>query len=148
MRRLVAIFVLMFSACIACAQQHPCTTAGAQRAEADTDKLRSWDALYSSYRLYGRCDDGAISEGYSEAVARILVDHWSTLPRLPFLGKRNSRFRRFVIAHVDTTLNIDDIKKIEANAKTRYPSGLRGICTDLTTEADASLKEDASSGKK
>jgi hypothetical protein len=148
MCRLVAIFALMFSVCIACAQQHPCTAAEAQRAEADTDTLRSWDALYSSYRLYQRCDDGAIAEGYSEAVARILVDHWSTLFRLASLAKADSHFRRFVIAHVDATLNINDIKKIKTNAKTRCPSGSRWICTDLTTEADAALKEDASSGIK
>jgi hypothetical protein len=148
MRRLVAIFVLMFSAYIACAQQHPCTAAEAQRAEADTDTLRSWDALYSSYRLYQRCDDGAIGEAYSEGVARVLVDHWRTLPRLANLAKRDSRFRRFVIAHVDATLNIDDIKKIKTNAKTRCPSELSAICTDLTNEADAALKEDASSSIK
>jgi hypothetical protein len=98
--------------------------------------------------LYQRCDDGAIAEAYSEALARLLVDHWSTLPRLADLAKRDSRFRRFVVAHVDATLNIDDIKKIKTNAKMRCPSELRAICTDLTTEADASLKEDASSGKK
>jgi hypothetical protein len=148
MCRLVAIFALMLSACFACAQQQPCTAAEAQRAEPDTDTLRSWDALYSSYRLYGRCDDGAIAEGYSEAVARILVDHWSTLPRLANLAKKDSRFRRFVIAHVNATLNIDDIKKIKTNAKTRCPPELRAICTDLTTEADAALKEDASLDKK
>jgi hypothetical protein len=145
MYRLVAIFVLMFSQCLACAQQRPCSTVEAQRAETQ-ETLRSWDVLYRSYKLFRACDDGAIAEGYSEAVARILVDHWSTLPRLVSLAKNDSEFRRFVLKHIDTTLDIDDIKKIKTNAKTRCPSELRTICTDLIKEADAALKEDASLG--
>jgi hypothetical protein len=55
---------------------------------------------------------------------------------------------QFVLAHVGATLNIDDIKKIKTNAKTRCPSELRAICTDLTKGADAALKQDASLGIK
>jgi len=131
MCRLVAIFALMLSGCLACARQHPCTTVEGQRAETQTDTLRSWDVLYGSYKLYRHYDDGARAEGYSEAVARILVDHWSTLPRLASLAKNDSYFRRFILKHIDATLDIDDIKKIKTNAKTRCPSELRAICADL-----------------
>ena len=110
------------------------------------DTLRTWDTLYKSYKLYGKCDDGAIAEGYSESVARILVDHWNTLPRVANLVAKDARFRRFVLGHVDSTLDLNDLKKIRANAKRQWPSGLSAICAELTKETDAALKEDASSG--
>ena len=45
-----------------------------RRSEQEADSLTSWDGLYRSYKLFGRCDDGSIAEGYSESVARILAD--------------------------------------------------------------------------
>jgi hypothetical protein len=147
MCRLIAVF-LVFSASVACAQQHRCTDAEAQRAEAQADTPRSWDTLYSSYKSYRQCDDGAIAEGYSESVARILVDHWSTLPRLANLATKDARFRRFVLTHVDATLDINDLKKISTDAKTQCSSELAAICADLIKKADAAQKEDASLGIK
>ena len=145
MCRLVAIFVLSLSRCFACAQQRPC--AEAQRALMQADTLRSWDALYNSYTQYRHCDDGAIAEGYSESVARILVDHWSTLPRLAQLGRKDAGFRRFVLGHIDATLDMNDVEKIRVNAKTQCPSGLRLTCAEVRKRADSALKEYTSLAK-
>ena len=146
MRRLICFWVLVFSASIACAQQHPCTDAEVDTAMAQADTLRSWDALYRSYKLYRQCDDGAIAEGYSESVVRILADHWSTLSRLVTLSRRDPRFRRFVLEHVGATTNPDDLKKIRISANTQCPPRLGAICADLAKQADAALKEDESYG--
>jgi hypothetical protein len=124
------------------AQQRPCNDAESQHAEMRAGTLRSWDALYKSYTSYRRCDDGAIAEGYSESVARILVDHWSTLPRLAYLARRDVDFRRFVLRHVDATLDTNDVEKIRTNAKTLCPAGFRTLCDDLRKSADAALEED------
>jgi hypothetical protein len=99
--------------------------------------LRSWDALYRSYKTFRQCDDGAISEGYSESVARILVDHWNTLPQLNRLTKNDPRFRLFVIGHLDATLNMDDVETVKKKAKTQCPTGLRTLCDDFTKQANA-----------
>jgi hypothetical protein len=107
--------------------------------------VHSWDALYRSYRSYRQCDDGAIGEGYSESVARILVDHWITLSQLARLARNDAQFRAFVIGHVDATLNMDDLEKIRKNAKAQCPTGLRSMCNDLAKQADFALKEGASS---
>ncbi len=141
------IFLLVFSICFLGAQQHSCTQNQAQRAEAEAVMLRSWDALYRSYKTYGHCDDGAIAEGYSESVARILVDHWDTLPTLADLAEKDE-FRRFVIRHVDSTLDLNDLKKIRKNAKTRCPSGLGPFCADLIKNTDIAIQEDARLGIK
>jgi hypothetical protein len=140
--------MLVFSASVACAQQRPCTDTEAFRAETQTDTLRSWDALYRSYKLYQQCDDGGLAEGYSEAVVRILADHWNTLSRLVTLSRRDARFRQFVLRHVDATTNPDDLKKIRINASSQCPPRLSAICADLAKEADAALKEDESLGIK
>lgn len=119
----------------AAAKQRPCTEAEAQHAEMQAVTLRSWDDLYKSYTLYRHCDDGAIAEGYSESVARILVDHWDTLPRLGELEHSDAGFGSFVLSHIDATLTHDDIEKIKTNAKARCPSGLRLTCKELLAQA-------------
>jgi len=113
-----------------------CSDTEAQRAESEAVMLRSWDALYGSYKRYKHCDDGAIAEGYSEAVARILVDHWNTLSRLADIARKDTDFRRFVLRHIDETLNLEDVKNIRANAEKRCPSGLRDLCRDIRKQAE------------
>ena len=82
------------------------------------------------------CDDAAIAEGYSESVARILVDHWRRLSRLAHLASRDADSRYFVIQHVDETLTTEDVKKIRANADKRCPTGLRDLCHDLRKQTE------------
>jgi hypothetical protein len=101
-------------------------------------------ALHGSYSLYRQCDDGAIAEGYSESVARILVDHWTTLPQLERVAANDIEFRAFVMKHVDATLSTDDLAKIRKNAQAHCPKGLRAICNDLANHANSALREIAS----
>ena len=119
------------------AQGHPCSEIGARQADAAVDALKSWDRLYDWYETYSKCDDGGMAEGYSEAVARNLVDRWKTLPRFAELAKKDPGFQRFVLKHLNQTLNDDDLKKIRANAESRCPAGLRRICGDVKKQAEA-----------
>jgi len=123
------------------AQVPGCTTAQANRAEFETTRLHTWDALHKWYLTYRRCDDGSIGEGISEDVARLLVDHWKTLTRLDDLASEDARFKRFVIKHVDATLLVTDVEKVERNARTKCPAELTGICSDLKKKARSTLKE-------
>ena len=113
------------------AQVPPCTRDDAQRADQAVDTLNSWHRIYDWYKEYRQCDDGGPAEGVSEAVARNLVDRWGTLPKLAELSEKDTGFRRFVLKHVDTTLNDKDLKTIGANAASRCPSDLRQLCLDL-----------------
>jgi hypothetical protein len=117
-------------------RQPECSEAEAQHAESEAVMLRSWEELYGSYKRYKHCDDGAIAEGYSEAVARILVAHWNTLSRLADITRKHTDFRRFVLKHIDETLNLEDVKNIRANAVKRCPSGLRDLCRDIRKQAE------------
>jgi hypothetical protein len=111
------------------------------RALDEADTLRSWDALYKSYKTFGRCDDGAVAEGFSESVARILADHWNTLPRFVQIADKDAAFRAFVIKHLDPTLNMDDVEKIRQDALTHCPIGLQTTCNHLVKQADSALRE-------
>jgi hypothetical protein len=140
------LLVTLFTVQIGHAQKRPC-------AELETRMLNkaftlpSWETLYTSYRSYRQCDDGAIGEGYSESVARLLVDHWNSLPQLARLARRDAEFRAFVMRHVDATLNMDDVGKIRKGAKTLCPMGLQSVCNDLAKQADSALNEDSSPRK-
>lgn len=123
------------------AQGRACTPAEAERADMDADKPRTWDGLYQSFKRYGHCDDGAIAEGYSESVARILVDHWSELPKLASLSHSDPKFLQFVLRHVDATLNLSDLKKIKTNAVSHCPQDLHATCADLAKHAESAIKE-------
>lgn len=118
-----------------------CTDTEARAALDEAVLLRTWATFYRSYKSYGQCDDGGIGEGYSESVARILVDQWNSLPELAHLAGADEAFRSFVIKHVDATLNVDDIEKIKKNAETQCPVALRNLCSQLAQQANAALKE-------
>jgi len=139
----VGVMVTLMFAHPGYGQKHQCTE-GEGRAALEAVTLHSWDALYKSYKSSRLCDDGAIGEGYSESVARILSDHWNTLPRLSQLAGKDADFRAFVIRHLDATLNMDDVEKIKKSANAQCPRGLRTLCDDLAKQADSALKENAS----
>jgi hypothetical protein len=104
MKRCLEICALVLAiVCVGYAQQRPCPTL--------LLTIRTWDALYKSYSSHPTCDDGIVGENYSESVARILVDNWNTLPRLASIARENGDFRRFVLKHVDATLDMNDLKE-------------------------------------
>lgn len=110
--------------------------------------MRTWDALYKSYRMYGHCDDVDAGEGYSESVTRILASLWETLNRLSQLGLTDKSFRRFALGGVNATDDIRDVRKIRENAIAHCPPDLRELCKDLRTQAESAIKEDASVERK
>lgn len=132
-----AIIALYFGVSVAAfGQAHTCTQQEAQRADEAVDTLKTWDRVYDWYKKYRQCDDGGPAEGVSEAIARNLVDRWETLPHLSELAN-DAAFRRFVIKHLNGTLNDGDLKRISANATNRCPAGLRPLCLELKKQADA-----------
>ena len=131
-----AIALCLVSSIADVGQERRCTQQQAQQAEEAVDTLNSWDRLHNWFKTYSQCDDGGPAEGVSEAVARNLVDRWESLSRLGELAK-DARFRRFVLKHVDATLNADDLKKIDVNAEKRCPTSLRALCRELKMRAEA-----------
>jgi hypothetical protein len=123
------------------AQKAGCSRADAEQAETAVDTLKSWDALYKSYGRYRDCDDGAIAEGYSDSVAKILAKHWSTLPRLSALSRGDAGFRKFVLGHIDASADEGDLERAAVNARKKCPAALGWLCSEVAKRADEALKE-------
>ena len=64
-----------------------CTIKDAEAAEQAVDHLTSWQVMNDNFTRFHQCDEGSIAEGNSEAVIRLLVDKWETLPKLSVLTK-------------------------------------------------------------
>jgi len=142
LKQLVYITLILAMVITTQAQQKPCNHADRDQVEKEADTLRSWDALYRSYRQFKNCrDDVDAQEGYSESEARILADHWETLPRLAYLIKQDRAFGGFV--GLDATMSMDDVRKIKENAINHCPRGLSALCTKLKRDADSAIAEDA-----
>jgi hypothetical protein len=76
MSRVLPLLLAIVLSCLAAeAQQKPCSHAESLQVEDEAEKLRTWEVLYKSYGLYARCNNVDAEEGYSESVARILVDY-------------------------------------------------------------------------
>jgi hypothetical protein len=102
---------------------------------------RSWEALYDHRKSFPGCDDGAIAEGYSDSVARLLANAWERLPELSARAKRDGDFLLFILRHVDASAAPADLKRTLANARTSCPSGLRELCKKVEAAAAGALEE-------
>ena len=78
---------------------------GTEQAERQTDALKSWNSVYRFYARFSQCDDGGIAEGTSDAVAKLLANHWDTVTELVKLISSHKGFENFVLRHVDETID-------------------------------------------
>jgi hypothetical protein len=137
-RRLVfATFTLLVASYVqAGAPAATCAESQTEAADAAVDTLDSWQAVAAYRAKFEQCDDGSLAEGSAEAIARLLADHWNTLPDLSRLIAKTPMLRPFVLRHINSTLDTSDLGKIEQNAS-RCPSGLNTLCKDI---GDAALQ--------
>ncbi|MGF6733688.1 hypothetical protein OKW50_005833 [Paraburkholderia youngii] len=112
-----------------------CTGNDAAAADAMVDHLHSWAQINSAFSKYGQCDDGGIAEGYSEAIARLLIDHWKALPELDKQIKLNPPLELFVRRHINSTLETDDLAKIITLSTRSCPKGISPLCKALANAA-------------
>jgi hypothetical protein len=142
---LAVVVLVMIIAAPAFSQSRPCTKAEHVQMENEAVTLRTWDSLYQSYKRYGHCDDVDAAEGYSESIARILADHWETLPRLAELIQKDGGFGRFV--GLNATMDMQDVAKIKGLATAHCPAGLEKLCSKLKRDAGDAIADDASTTK-
>lgn len=112
-----------------------CSQADVIAADEDVGKLKSWAAVYRTFQLYRQCDDGGIAEGYSDAVAVLLTEHWPEVTTLAKLSQTNPEFERFVLLHVDSLMSPDQGRIIIDNARNHCPAGLKKLCRRLEAKA-------------
>jgi hypothetical protein len=125
------LFFGSFSGPSASAQTEACPRGLAMKAESEASTLVTWRAVFESYKKYKQCDDGAIAEGYSSSIATMLADHWEDIDQLTRLSNQNTGFRKFVLRHLDETMNFDQATIIKRNVEQRCPSGAKKLCDEI-----------------
>jgi hypothetical protein len=108
-----------------------CTQQDATRAEREASTLRTWPQVYRSYKTFSHCDDGAISQGYSDSVARLLSIDWRAAAQLNRLVSSDHGFERFVLKHVDDLMSPGTAQKILSNVESRCPSDATRLCAAI-----------------
>ena len=144
MRYLTALVMLIgLDAAPVSAKAHAsCPTEMYQRADASlVGAARSWGALSRHHRTFVSCDDGALAEGYSEAVVTMLADRWEQLDGLVALSGRDVTFRKWAIRHIDATASTDDLKKVVRNATRCNGPNAKTLCREIGSAARNALKE-------
>lgn len=135
---LTVISSAMFWSSSATADTQACTRRQAIAAEEESSTLRSWGALYQSYRRYSHCDDGAISEGYSYSVAWLLAERWDGFGELLDLTKQSRDFEDFVVSHVNETMSQSQADQLMRNLSSQCPTSGAKLCSRLKKAVQAS----------
>lgn len=118
---------------LAKAQSVPCSQATMNRLEAESDNISDWSKLRIFYHRYRAChvDDAEVTGGVSESVARILTDHWETLPAASKLFKQDPAFETFTLAGINITDSTDDLDRIDKLAAEQCPTNLHVLCRKI-----------------
>jgi hypothetical protein len=98
-----------------------CSRKDAVQAESEASALRSWQRVFDSYQRYRKCDDAAVSEGYSNAIASLLTTDWGQTTDLLPLLRAHPAFERFVLRHLDDTMTREQDAQIQRNVTTACP---------------------------
>jgi hypothetical protein len=142
---IVAVLSVGTSALANGTSKKPCTEAEAKQAEKGVDSLTDWDSVYRAYKKFSQCDDGAIAEGYSDAVGRLLANDWKNFHRLQVLVKTDQPFLQFVLKHIDATLPIETLQKISKNARSACPAGGHNLCRIVVSASSKAIAQEPES---
>jgi hypothetical protein len=108
-----------------------CRREEAIKAETEASTLTTWPKVFESYGHYRHCDDGAISEGYSNSVATLLASHWDQFDELRSLVGAHPKFQAFVLRHVNETMTLDQGNSIKENVHLRCPANGKALCESI-----------------
>jgi hypothetical protein len=104
-------------------------------------KAKSWADLRRWFTGYADCDDGGLAEGISDDVAVFLARKWQDLPKLEREIQREPRFREFVLRHIDSTADTDDLEAAKKNATQKCPARSSVLCAAIASAAQNALED-------
>lgn len=134
MFRLIASVLVSGVLLGSCASAHAhaaCSFQDEVRADKLIDSVKNWNDLHAIYRTYNRCDDGEVSEGFSDAVGTLLADHWDLTPQLISFSEQDPDFKRFVFAHITVLISQDQDAAIVDHATNRCFPGRDRFCEEI-----------------
>lgn len=136
----VVLIVLSLALISGTTHAKSCTERDAEAADLTVDNLDSWEAIQKNYVAYAQCDDGSIAEGNSEAIARMLVDEWPETAKLQSLINHDSGFEKYVVRHINSTLDTDDLSQIIMLSSESCPAENKALCSKLIAAAKSAEK--------
>jgi hypothetical protein len=134
------IFALLISP--AFAEGAACTLSDQHWLSKELPRLKAWDAIHESFRKFTpQCDDGFIAEGYTDAIVVLLSHHWSSLPELVAISKRDSNFIKFVVRHINASADPDDLKQLLSQVANQCPPENKEICVRIHSATNSAISE-------
>lgn len=118
-----------------------CTHERAKEAETVVAQLKSWSTVFSAYRRFGECDDGAIAEGFTEAVTRMMATDWKSIPLLQGITSKDDNFSRFVIRHIDESADPNHLQVILESARAKCPRHSEQLCKQIEKRSAAAIDQ-------
>jgi hypothetical protein len=117
------------------ARAQECSIKYQKLAETAVGSLPSWTAVNTAYQRFGHCDDGSIGEGFSESITNLLSDNWGNLKPLISFAKKDSGFEAFIYKHIDSSVPIYRLRKIQANSENNCPKLQKALCNEIAARA-------------
>jgi hypothetical protein len=131
----IAILLFLFLLLLPRAYAQECSVAEAKAADSATDALHSLPSIFKAYKHYGKCDDGAIAEGFSDAVVHLLATNWVSLHEAQLLFAKDPAFQEFAVRHVDSTADGNELGRIHYLAVHQCPLSAKALCEQLAKAA-------------
>jgi hypothetical protein len=121
--------------------QNQCSESRVIAAVKESSTLKNWQNIYDSYKKYQQCDDGAIAEGYSDLITGLMANNWDTLKDLKMFTETDKEFLKFILRHIDASVDPDDVKKVSDNASQHCAANFSELCSLIKERAKEILKE-------
>lgn len=128
--RIALASVLVAFAAASPAADRTCTKADAAAAEKAVERVNNWAQLYKSWQDYRHCDTGAVAEGYTDALLRLLVE-WKDVGALAASMKKDADFAQWVHARLKSPAAKDDQPAVYSRVKASCPAGLDSFCAEI-----------------
>ena len=93
------------------------------------------------------CDDGCVNEELDHRLTRLLARDWPAVVELGDLGKKQPRFKRFVLKHLGGDADPKELRKVRANAETACPAGRRDLCREISAAVSRGLAQQSEAAK-
>ena len=141
------ITTLMLSGSLACSanpvQDEIAKCKSAKTAIDESMKSNKYDAhavknAFKSSQMSPGCDDGFYGEGFSDIVVKSLASDFSNVI---MAASEDKSLRDFVVKHIDSTTDWDDLDKVGSNAKRMCPETEMALCKTIGAKAVEASKE-------
>lgn len=110
----------------------PATYASGLSREEQVYAVKNWEDLHKTYHRFKGKVDGVVAGAFVDKVSELLDEQWVQIPDLNRLGKRDKRFRGFVLRQLNEATSEDRAIRIKYNAEQKCPAEVLSLCTDIS----------------